>query len=125
MSVNADTRLYASAIAIVSGVYSIGAVAGHGMGSMAMSASIMLIVGAAVLVHGIVLLTPAAERLGRASGPLMVLWAGIMLANQLLATTIWAGSMPSGGSMTWDGGMLAIAVLMLSSGLIMTRARST
>jgi hypothetical protein len=26
--------------------------------------------------------------------------------------------------MTWDGGMVAIAVLMLASGLIMTRSRS-
>jgi len=32
---------------------------------MPMNASVMLIVGAVVLVHGVVLLTPAAERLGR------------------------------------------------------------
>lgn len=118
MSTHAETPLYASAIAIVSGVYSIAAVAGEGMGSMAMSQSIMLIVGAAVLVHGIVLLTPAAASLGRASGPLMVLWTAIMLGNLALAATMAAGSM------TWDGGMVAIAFLMLTSGLIMTRARS-
>ena len=118
MSMHADTRLYAAAIAIVSGVYSIATVAGDRMESMAISESIMLIVGALVLVHGVVLLTPAAARLGRASAPLMVLWAAIMLTNQMLAATM------SAGSMTWDGGMVAIAVLMLASGLIMTRAQS-
>jgi len=34
MSTHAETRLYASAIAIVSGVYSIGAMAGDSMGTM-------------------------------------------------------------------------------------------
>jgi hypothetical protein len=121
MTQNVDARLYASAIAVVSGIYSIAAALAGGMSSMPMSESIMLVVGIAVLVHGIILLTPAAERLGRASGPLMVLWAAIMLGNQALAAASASGSMMT--SMSWDGGMVAIAVLMLASGLIMIRAR--
>jgi uncharacterized membrane protein len=121
MTQNSDARLYASAIAVVSGIYSIAAAFAGAMPSMPMSESIMLVVGIVVLLHGIILLTPAAERLGRASGPLMVLWAAIMLGNQALAATSESGSMMT--SMSWDGGMVAIAVLMLASGLIMIRAR--
>ena len=119
MSMNADTRLYATAIAVVSGLYSIASALGDSMGSMPMSGSIMLLVGIVVLLHGMVLLSPAAERLGRASGPLMVLWAAIMLGNQALAAMTSSGSMM--GAMSWDGGMVAIAALMLASGLIMMR----
>jgi hypothetical protein len=129
-------RLYASAIAIVSGVYSMAspmAVAMRGpMGDLAAgfgaSGWIMLALGIVVLVHGIVLLTPAASALGRASGPLMILWATIMLVNQaLLATMPGMGpgmremmTSPMTGPMGWDAGMVAVAVLMLVSGLIMT-----
>ncbi|MGH2385323.1 MAG: hypothetical protein ACRDGB_09785, partial [Candidatus Limnocylindria bacterium] len=88
----------------------------RGMGSMPMNQSIMLVVGVVVLLHGIVLLTPAAERLGRASGPLMVLWAVIMLGNQALAAITSPSSMM--GTVSWDGGMVAIAVLMLAGALI-------
>jgi hypothetical protein len=123
MAQSSEARLYASAIAVVSGIYSIVAAVAGGMASMPMSESIMLVVGIAVLVHGIILLTPAAERLGRASGPLMVLWAAIMLGNQALAATSASGSMMTSDAMSWDGGMVAIAVLMLASGLIMIRAR--
>lgn len=121
MSGNTDARLYASAIAVVSGIYSMAAAASDGMGSMPMSDSVMLILGVVVLVHGIALLTPLADRFGRASGPLMVIWAAIMLANQALAAT--SASAPMMGELRWDGGMVAIAVLMLASGLIMTRSR--
>jgi hypothetical protein len=48
----------------------------------------------------------------------MILWAAIMLGNQALAAITSSGSM---GAMTWDGGMVAIAILMLASGLIMSR----
>ncbi len=120
MKTNADTRLYASAIAVVSGIYSIVSAFGDGLGSMPMGGSIMLVVGVVVLLHGIVLLTPAAERLGRASGPLMILWAAIMLVNQAWAAASDRSLM---GAMSWDGGMVAIAALMLASGLIMSRRR--
>ena len=83
--------------------------------------SVMLIIGVVVLLHGIALLTPLADRFGRASGPLMILWAAIMLGNQALAAT--GSSMPMMGSASWDGGMVAIATLMLASGLIMIRGR--
>jgi hypothetical protein len=119
MNMNPDTRLYAAAIAVVSGIYSIASAFGDGTGSMPMGDSIMLIVGVVVLLHGIVLLTAAAERLGRASGPLMILWSAIMLANQALAAITSSGSMM--GTMSWDAGMVAIAILMLASGLIMGR----
>ena len=121
-----DTRLYGSAIAIVSGAYSIAVATSGGMGSMATSASVMLIVGVAALLHGAALLTPAADRFMAASGPLMLLWAAAMLGNQALAATMpgWAMQRPMMGSpMAWDGGMVAIALLMLVSGLIMTRRR--
>ncbi|MGH2381875.1 MAG: hypothetical protein ACRDG7_11730 [Candidatus Limnocylindria bacterium] len=119
MSMSADTRLYAGAIALVSGIYSIGSAIAGGMAMMPMNDSVMLLVGIVVIAHGIVLLTPLAERLGRASGPLMVVWAAVMLANQLLATTMSSGSM----MVSWDPGMVAVAVLMLASGLIMRRSR--
>jgi hypothetical protein len=122
---NADTRLYAIAIAIVSGTYSIASAASSGMGSMPVSASTMLAVGVAALIHGAVLLTRAVERMGRVSGPLMLLWAAVMLGNQALAATLpeWTMVQPmtGAGSTAWDGGMVAIAVLMLASGLIMIR----
>jgi len=120
LSATADTRLYASAIAIVSGIYSIAA-AITGMGSMPMSDSLVLALGVVVLLHGIALLTPLADRFGRASGPLMVVWAAIMLGNQAVSATSASGPMIDGSS--WDGGMVAIAVLMLASGLIMVRGR--
>lgn len=119
MSMHADARLYGSVIAIVSGIYSIVSAIAGGMGSMAASASAMLVVGGVVLVHGLALVTPLADRIGRASGPLMILWAAIMLGNQGLAAATSSESMM--GEMTWDGGMVAIAVLMLASGLIMSR----
>lgn len=119
----ADARLYASAIAIVSGIYSIAGAFVGSMGSMPMSDTIMLVLGIVVLVHGVALLTPLADRFGGASGPLMVVWAAIMLGNQGLAAASRSGRMMDG--MSWDGGMVAIAVLMLASGLIMLRRRST
>lgn len=119
MNMQLETRLYGSAIAIVSGVYSITTALAGGMGPMATGA-VMLVVGAVVIVHGVALLTPVAARLGRASGPLMVLWAAIMLGNQVVGATTSDSMM---GAMAWDGGMVAIAVLMLASGLIMSRGR--
>ena len=113
---SADTRLYASAIALVSGIYSIGSAIARGLGMLPMSDSVMLLVGVIVIAHGIVLLTPLAERLGRASGPLMIVWAAIMLTNQLLSATMSSSMMVS-----WNAGMVALAVLMLASGLIMSR----
>lgn len=136
MATDSATRLYASSIAIVSGLYSIGSAAGATMsmpmmagGGLGIGGWIMLLLGIIVLAHGGLLLTPAADRLGNRSGPLMVLWAVIMLLNQGLSVTMrgWgmSESQMGGGSMSagmaWDAGMVAIAVLMLASGLIMSR----
>jgi K+ transporter len=109
------TRLYGAAIALVSGVYSLASALGGGMGMMPMSDSIMVLVGLVVIAHGVVLLTPVADRIGAVSGPLMILWAAIMLANQAVATM--SDSMMG----SWDGGMVALALLMLASGAIMSR----
>lgn len=115
------TRLYASSIAIVSGLYSMLSSLDAAMGTpmmMDLNATLgiggwsMLAVGVVVLVHGVILLTPAAAALRRTSGPLMIAWASIMLLNQWL--------LPARGMMDSSGGMVAIAILMLASGVIMT-----
>lgn len=112
---NTDTRLYAASIALASGVYSVASSIGRGTDMMPMNDAVMLLVGIAVIVHGTVLLTPLAARLGRASGPLMIVWAAIMLANQLVS------AMSDSMMTSWDGGMVALAVLMVASGAIMSR----
>ena len=103
---------------------------------MVTSSWIMGLLGVVVLVHGAILLTGYAERLGRASGPLMIVYAVVMLLNQtLLGTGMMddgSGMGMSGGmggsamttGMGWDAGMVALAVLMLVSGIIMTRDNS-
>jgi len=120
----------------VSGLYSIGSAAWPMMSTPMMTDAapgiggwIMLGLGIVVLVHGIVLLTSLAGRLGRRSGPLMLIWAIVMLLNQALSSAVSGWGMPdsrmSGSPMStgmgWDAGMVAIAALMLASGLIMSR----
>lgn len=137
-------RLYASSIAIVSGAYSLLSAGAAAIGEVPMMSGplgalgtgglVMLALGVVVLVHGIVLVTPAAARIRRVSGPLMILWATMMLGNQALLAAMpgWGMSGASTGSMGgamaslvgWDPGMVAIAILMLSSGLIMSVRRS-
>lgn len=127
------TRLYGSVIAIVSGAYSLWlATSGADMTN---SAWLMLALGLVVLLHGVVLVTPLASSLGRASGPLMIAYAVVMLLNQAWMTTdMGTGGMDGGmdGGMNGgmggmdpamagpDAGMVAIAILMLASGIIMT-----
>lgn len=136
-------RLYGSAIALVSGGYSL-LLATTGA-EMTGAAWLMLALGLVVLVHGVLLLTPAAARIGAASGPLMLAYAVVMLLNQAwIATADPTGGMNGlngmggmggmGGmdgmtgisaGMGWDAGMVALAVLMLASGVIMTTRRGT
>ncbi len=124
-------RLYGSTIGIVSGLYS--AYLSVTGASMSTDAWLMLGLGIVVFVHGIVLLTPLYTRLGTASGPLMIVYAALMLFNQLRLEAGGTGSTGMGGMegsmngagsemavMGADAGMVAIAVLMLASGLIMT-----
>ena len=125
-------RLYGATIAVVSGLYS-GYLSVTGA-AMSIGAWFMLVLGAVVLIHGIVLLTPAADRLGTASGPLMLAYSVLMLLNQLrlgagigMTTGMGgamggmnSGSMGTGMAMGTDAGMVAIALLMSASGLIMT-----
>ncbi|WP_348612949.1 hypothetical protein [Halobaculum rarum] len=153
------TRLYGAAIAITSGVYSLvsatvgGTMTGAGgaMGSGGMTGSggmagttglglagwVMLALGVVVVVHGVVLLTPAVERLGSASGPLMIAYSLVMLLLQALGGAGMTGMGMTGGTsggtgtmggmgstatagMGWDLGMVALAVLMLFSGIVIT-----
>lgn len=133
-------RLYGATIGLVSGGYS-AYLSVTGM-SMTVGGWFMLGLGLIVFVHAIVLLTPAAGRLGAASGPLMIAYSVLMLLNQLRLAAGWmTGSGASGGvggmdsgmgsmssttqtaAMGADAGMVAIAVLMLASGLIMTVRR--
>ena len=97
---------------------------------MVASGWLMAVLGIIVVVHGVVLLTDYADRLGSASGPLMIAYAAVMLLNQVLLGT---GMMDGGGTdmgmggsgmtagMGWDAGMVALAALMLVSGIVMTR----
>jgi hypothetical protein len=129
-------RLYAASIGVVSGGYSLfQATTGAGMSG---SAWFMAALGVVALGHGVVLMTPAASALGRASGPLMVGYSVLMLLNQAWLQrisgdgTMTSGSMDGGmqtgmdgaSAMGADAGMVAIAALMLASGIIMTRRES-
>lgn len=141
MSMNrSTTQQYGATIAIVSGLYSLISVTG-GDGMMGTNSGwLMLLLGTVVVVHGVVLLTPYSSYLGAASGPLMIGYSLLMLLNQTLVGTTgsmnWGmgggmgmGSGMNGGTgstmtagMAWDLGMVALAVLMLVSGIIMTNA---
>lgn len=129
-------RAYGSAIALASGGYSV-YLATVG-GRMTAPAWFMLALGIVVVGHGVVLLTPVASRLGAASGPLMVGYAALMLLDQ--AWMAWMASMAGGGmgggmngmgggtsamasGSGWNAGMVALALLMLASGAIMTARR--
>jgi hypothetical protein len=133
-----NTRLYGAAIGLVSGGYSLWSAS---TGAMGTGGWLMLVLGVVVLGHGALLLTDGADRLGDASGPLMIAYAVLMLLNQALlgsgmmdglGSTGMDGGMgggmqggmagPSAG-MGWDAGMVALAVLMLLSGVIMSRDR--
>ena len=128
-------RLYGAVIAIVSGTYS--GYLSVSEASMSTGSWFMLGLGAIVFIHGIVLLTPMAARLGEMSGPLMIGYSALMLLNQLRLAAGWTatggmdgmnggmsgsemGSMTEMAAMGPDAGMTAIAALMLASGLIMT-----
>jgi hypothetical protein len=130
-----NTRLYGASVAFVSGLYSLWSAS---MASrMVTSGWLMSLLGIVVIVHGAVLLTDYAEKIGGASGPLMVVYSVLMLLNQALLGT---GMMDDGSGMGmnggmggstmtagmgWDAGMVALAVLMLASGVIMTNSEST
>jgi hypothetical protein len=113
--------LYPATIALVSGAYSIGSALSGASAvpmtdGMGLAAWLMLLIGVVAVVHGIVLLTPAAAMLGGSSGPLMLLWALVMLGIQAIGAARMDGMMR--GTQV-DFGMVALAVLMLASGAIM------
>lgn len=135
-------RLYGGAIGVVSGLYAIlipGAelldmADADSSGALSVGGWAMLAVGVAALIHGILLFTPLVADMSGISGPLMLVWATIMVGNQALVATVadWgmAGSGMGGmdgamsSSMGWDPGMVAIGILMFISGLIMIGRRS-
>lgn len=118
-----DTRLYGSAIAVVSGLYSVFlATTGTAMSG---NAWFMLALGLVVLVHGLVLLTPI-DVPASASGALMLLYAALMLLDQAWLASRgdgMPGAMDPTSAMGWDAGMVALAILMLLSGAIMAAGR--
>jgi hypothetical protein len=134
-------RQYGAAIALVSGLYSLlSTVAGTGM-MRSTGGVLMGALGLVVVVHGVILLTSYASRLGNASGPLMIGYSLLMLLNQALVGVTgsmnWGmgsgmgtgmdGGMGSGmtAGVGWDLGMVSLAVLMLISGVIMTNRRDS
>jgi hypothetical protein len=119
-------RLYGAAIAFASGGYAVAV----GSTASTAGATLMWLLGVVVVLHGAVLLTSWVETLGDASGPLMLAYAVLMLANQAWMATMPTGGMMDGGGMNagmmgmgWDPGMVALALLMLASGAIMTVRR--
>ena len=101
---------------------------------------LMVAVGVVAAVHGVILLTPATARLGSTSGPLMIGYALVMILLQTVGTlgigmggrmggmnggmsggtsAGMAGGMTGGMGTGWNAGMVALALLMLVSGLIM------
>ncbi|MFB6082196.1 MAG: hypothetical protein ABEJ67_05175 [Halanaeroarchaeum sp.] len=137
MNANQDdtTHLFGAAIALVSGSYSLLAATGGGM-LTTNSGILMSLVGIVVVLHGAVLLTPVSDRLGTASGPLMIGYSLLMGLNQLVVAATMSADWGMGGGMatemgssmgvgaSWDIGMVALAVLMFISGAIMTRRPS-
>lgn len=139
-------RLYGGAVSVVSGGYSVW-LSTAGMGLQRTSSWPMVLVGLVALVHGLALFTPVARSIGRASGPLMVVYSVVMLLLQgWMATMAPAGGMfgmdggTNGGmdggtnagtngamdgaiAMGADPGMVALALLMLFSGVVMTVRR--
>ncbi len=119
-------RWYGGSIAIVSGVYAV--IMSMIMPEMTQAGWFMLVLGLIVLVHGILLVTPLVLRWGDISGPLMLLYAALMLLQQAWLAIRQPemegmNGMMETGTMTWDPGMVALALLMLISGLIMTAHR--
>lgn len=129
-----DTRLYGGAIGVVSGGYSLWSASMAT--TMGTGGWLMAVLGVVVLVHGALLLTAFADRIGDASGPLMIAYSVLMLLNQaLLGSEMMDGAGMMGGTgmdqrmmdgstmagMGWDPGMVALATLMLVSGVIMAR----
>ncbi|QGA84071.1 hypothetical protein [Halomicrobium sp. LC1Hm] len=136
-----DTRLYGTAIAFASGGYSVwSATTASRMGTGGL---LMAALGIVVVLHGVVLVSGFADRMSTLSGPLMIVYSVLMLLNQAVlgsgmmgggssamdggmgmdGGTEMGGSAMSAG-MGWDAGMVTLALLMLVSGLIMTRGET-
>jgi hypothetical protein len=122
-----STRLYGAAIGLAMGGYSLAAAT---TGQMTAAAWVVALAGAVATLHGLALLTPIAGHLGSASGPLMLLYALVMLGNQVLVwmtTSLLAESAmrvhdigPEPALTGVDEGLVALTLLMFASGLITT-----
>ena len=133
------TSVYAAAIALVSGGYSLlvglaGIDVSFGMSGpqieIVTSVWIMLLLGIVVLIHGVALLRLSGGRFRTISGLLMIGYSIVMMLNQALVGTgtfngsgMAASSMRNGAAVgtSWDGGVVALAILMLISGILMAR----
>lgn len=127
-------RLYGGVIAVVSGGYAILVSSSIGAQSgMTLSTWLMVLIGLVVLIHGVVLFTPLTGRLSGFSGPSMIAYAILLLVMQVWLSAAHAdettgdammnGNAPMTGTMLWDPGMLALALLLLVSGVIMVSGR--
>ncbi len=118
-------KLIGSIIAIVGGGYSI--YFSTTSATMNTSMWLMLVLGLIVFIHGVLIMTRFASRLGRGNGVAMIIYSVLMLANQVWMETRETPIGMNGGEMaestSWDPWMTVIAVLMLASGLIMTVRR--
>jgi len=103
--------VYASTLAIISGVYSI--LMGYVPGMPIKAFTIFL--GIVVILHGILLLFPLKKInfSSRDSGFLMVLYGVLMLSDQLFS------QLTSSMMVGWDLGMISLSLLMLVSGRLM------
>jgi|GEM_PF-1354612 uncharacterized membrane protein HdeD (DUF308 family) len=103
--------VYASTLAIVSGVYSIlmGYVPGMPIRTL------VTFLGIVVILHGILLLFPSKKinLSSQDSGFLMVLYGLLMLSDQLFS------QLTSSMMIGWDAGMISLSLLMLVSGRLM------
>jgi hypothetical protein len=120
-----NTRLYGAAIGLALGSYSLYA---STTGRMTLAAWVVALAGGVAVLHGLTLLTSLAGHLGDASGPLMLLYAMVLLGNQiivwmttpLLATGRVQDLGPEPALMGVDEGMVVLTLLMFASGLITT-----
>ena len=132
---SSDTsRWYGGLVAVVAGIYAI-AMAAWGPG-MSYADWFLLVVGGVVFGHGVALVGGFSRRLDATSGALLVGYALVLVLSQA-----WLGvrddsplqqgtlSSPSvhrelgWSTLPWDPGLVALAIVLLGSGVIMTAVR--
>lgn len=116
-------KLYAGSIAVVAGGYTVLSATRVGA-DLSTAAWAMILLGAVVLAHGVAMFTQLADRRETAHGPSMVVYAVLLVLSQGWISMGGAGSAGDGSDggaafLGWDPGVVALAVLLLVSGIIM------